>query len=59
MKLLEINKKYETCKISNVKSRGLPRDSTCVLKAEPGKHDIKRRKPVFFLSVNKLVHPSL
>ena len=26
-------------------SRGLPSDSTCVLKAEPGKLDIKRREP--------------
>ena len=26
-------------------SRGLPSDSMCVLKAEPGKLDIKRRKP--------------
>ena len=27
-----------------VESGGLPSDSTCVLKAEPGKLDIKRRK---------------
>ena len=26
-------------------SRGLPSDSTCVLKAEPGKLEIKRREP--------------
>ena len=26
-----------------VESRGLPRDSTCILKAESGKLDIKRR----------------
>ena len=26
-------------------SRGLPSDSTCVLKAEPGKLDIKTREP--------------
>ena len=26
-------------------SRGLPSDSTCVLKAKPGKLDIKIRKP--------------
>ena len=35
-----------------MKLRGLPRDSTCVLKAEPGKLDIKRRQPgiVFYLA---------
>ena len=33
-------------------SRGLPRDSTCVLKAEPGKFDIKRREPgILFISL--------
>ena len=33
-------------------SRGLPSDSTCVLKAEPGKLDIKRRKPdILFISL--------
>ena len=32
-------------------SRGLPSDSTCVLKAEPGKLDIKRREPgIIFIS---------
>ena len=32
-------------------SRGLPSDSTCVLKAEPGKLDIKRREPgILFIS---------
>ena len=31
--------------------RVLPSDSTCVLKAEPGKLDIKRRKPgILFIS---------
>ena len=36
-------------------SRGLPSDSTCVLKAEPGKLDIKRRANlVFYLSVYPL-----
>ena len=27
--------------------RGLPSYSTCVLEAEPGKLDIKRRKPIY------------
>ena len=36
-------------------SRGLPSDSTCVLKAEPGKLDIKRRE-VFYLSVYPLLN---
>ena len=32
-------------------SRGLPSDSTCVLKAEPGKLDIERREPgILFIS---------
>ena len=38
-----------------VESRGLPSDSTCVLKAEPGKLDIKRREPGILLSVYKLL----
>ena len=38
-------------------SRGLPSDSTCVLKAEPGKLDIKRREPgILFIS---LIYPLL
>ena len=33
-------------------SRGLPSDSTCVLKAEPGKLDIKRRESgILFISM--------
>ena len=33
-------------------SRGLPSDSLCVLKAEPGKLDIKRREPgILFISL--------
>ena len=33
-------------------SRGLPRDSTCILKAETGKLDIKRREPgILFISL--------
>ena len=33
-------------------SRGLPSDSTCVLKAEPGKLDNKRREPgILFISL--------
>ena len=33
-------------------SRGLPSDSTCVLKAEPGKLDIKIREPgILFISL--------
>ena len=33
-------------------SRGLPSDSTCILKAEPGKLDIKRHKPgILFISL--------
>ena len=40
-----------------VESRGLPSDSTCVLKALPSRLDIKRySKPLFCLSVYKLVH---
>ena len=35
-----------------------PRDSTCVLKAEPGKLDIKYANLVFYLSVHKLIHSS-
>ena len=32
---------------------GLPSDSTCILKAEPGKLDIKRREPgILFISLN-------
>ena len=32
--------------------RGLPSDSTCILKAEPGKLDIKRREPgILFISL--------
>ena len=35
-----------------IESRGLPSDSTCVLKAEPGKLYIKRPKPaVLFMSL--------
>ena len=35
-----------------VESRGMPSDSTCVLEAEPGKLDIKRRKPgILFISL--------
>ena len=33
-------------------SLGLPSDSTCVLKVEPGKLDIKRREPgILFISL--------
>ena len=33
-------------------SRDLPRDSTCILQAEPGKLVIKRRKPgILFISL--------
>ena len=36
-------------------SRGLPSDSTCVLKAEPGKLDFKRREPgILFISLPSL-----
>ena len=36
-----------------VESRGLPSDSACVLKAEPGKLEIKRRKPcIYFISLS-------
>ena len=41
-----------------VESRGLPSNSTCVLKAEPGKLLIKDANLVFYLSVYKLVHSS-
>ena len=34
-------------------SKGLPSDSKCVLKAEPGKLDIKRREPgILFILFN-------
>ena len=37
--------------IARLAERGLPSDSTCVLKAEPGKLDIKRREPgILFIS---------
>ena len=33
-------------------TRGLPSDSACVLKAEPGKLDIKRHEPgILFISL--------
>ena len=36
-------------------SRGLPSDSTCVVKDEPGKLDIKRREPgILFILLNTL-----
>ena len=36
-------------------SRGLPSDSTCVLKAEPGKLDIKSRESgILFISLPTL-----
>ena len=35
-----------------VELRGLPRDSTCLFEAEPGKLDIKRREPgILFISL--------
>ena len=38
-------------------SRGLPSDSTCVLNAEPGKFDIKRREPgILFISLPIVEH---
>ena len=38
-------------------SRGLPSDSTFVLKAEPGKLDIKRREPgILFISLPIVEH---
>ena len=40
-------------------SRGLPSDSTCVLKAEPSKLDIKRREPgILFISLPIVEHSS-
>ena len=37
--------------------RGLPSDSTCVLKAEPGNVDIKRREPgILFISLPIVEH---
>ena len=34
-------------------SRGLPSDSTCILEAEPGKLDIKRREPgILYISLS-------
>ena len=40
-------------------SRGLPSDSTCFLKAEPGKLDTKNANLVFYLSVYLLLNPPL
>ena len=37
-----------------VESRGLPSGLTCILEAEPGKLEIKRREPVQFGSLFKL-----
>ena len=37
-------------------SRGLQSESTCVLKAKPGKIDIKRHDPVLYLPVYPLFH---
>ena len=38
-------------------SRGLPSDLTCVLKAEPGKLDIKRQEPgILFISLSIVEH---
>ena len=38
-------------------SQGLPSDSTCVLKAEPGKLVIKRREPgIIFISLPIVEH---
>ena len=38
---------------SALRTRGLPSDSTCVLKAEPGKLDIKRLSPsILYISGN-------
>ena len=34
-------------------SRGLPRDSICFLEAEPGKLDIKRRRPCILFTFNR------
>ena len=40
-------------------SRGLPSDSTRVLKTEPGKLDIKRREPgILFISLPIVEHSS-
>ena len=40
-------------------SRGLRSDSTCVLKAEPGKLDIERREPgILFISLHIVEHSS-
>ena len=38
-----------------IEFRGLSSNSTCILKAEPVKFDIKIREPGFYLSVYKLV----
>ena len=37
-------------------SRGLPSDSTCVLNAEPGKLDIKRREPGILFIIYPLLN---
>ena len=40
-------------------SRGLPSDSTCILKAEPGKLDIKRGEPgIIFITLPIVEHSS-
>ena len=36
----------------------LPSDSTYVLEAKPGKHDIKRREPGSIYQLTKLIHSS-
>ena len=36
----------------HVESQGMPSNSTCVLNAQPGKLDIRRRKPgILFMSL--------
>ena len=39
-------------------SRGLPSNSICVIKAEPGKLDIKRREPCILVIILLICLPS-
>ena len=57
MKMQEHMYMYTEGQTALVESRGLSRDSTCVLKANPGKLDIKRREPgILFISIYQFTH---
>ena len=53
-RLVSFNIKFTRQSFENclLKLQGLPSDSTCILKAEPGKLDIKRHSPgILFISL--------